>query len=393
MSKHKSKNENVALENIVKVNNFRLLRKEKDVTGLSLSIEESGLQEPLWVHRSDDGTYETIRGHRRRNALLAYQQRNPELFAKTFGKGIPCKVFTDLKRVDIEGLKLDSGNTVELADPFEVQMYLNTLFDNGVNMEQAKLAAAALLDRVWPATGKTLEELKKLQAALDKEIAGGDAEKIADAQAAYNKRYKSSRHGKMQNCKALYNGPTLLMAAYYNHANMELPPAGSRYFVGDNRPMPKRWTMDKAAELSKAHQQDIDAAKVDGTMVTKDEPGPIFKQAWNEWVAEIPEEKVKPPRSMSHKDIEEKSQSYLSRVARKAAMIHAGNGTPDGFPEDDRRAAIGEMIAEINPALWEQVEKAYTDHKNAQAAEAAKQQEVDSEKAEETAEETAEVKG
>ena len=370
MKTYKSKLQSIALDLIVKVSNFRLLSKERDVTGLSLDIEQNGLSEPIHVHLGEDKVYEIIRGHRRKNALLEFLSRDAAAFDKMFKAGIPCLVFSGLSRVEIENLKADSGNTVGLSDPFEAQMYLNTQFDNGVSMAQAATNAAGILDVVWPLKPEIVTELEGYRADEKRHRENGDETKALNAAKDYVKRYKTARHGKMQNSKTLYDGPFILMAAYYNHANRELPPSDSRYFVGKDAPMPKRWTLDRAAKLVAAHNQDKDAAKVTGIKVSKAEPGPIFQAAWNKWVEEEPKEAKKAPRSMSHKDIETAAEGFLSRIARKVADRCAGNGTPDKFAEDDRRAAIAELVAEAMPEKWAEIEAAFAEIKTAETAKA-----------------------
>ena len=341
---------NIDLNLINKVSNFRLLSSEKNVTGLSLDIAANGLATPLVVHNTGDGTYETIMGHRRTNALSAFLTRDPEGFNKMFAAGIPCIVHSGLTRLEIETLKADSGNTVTLSHPYECQLFCNAQFDNGASMAQTGINAEAILAACHPITDdKVLKDLAAFQAEAERLTAEG---RTAAAQAAWSdfeKRYKEARHGKMQAIKAIYDAPHLVMAFYHFTANGVMPSVDSRFYVGKET-MPKKWTVGKAGAMAKAFEKD----KKEGNY-TKANPGPNFLKAWDAWVNEEVAEGVKAIRSKSAKDIKDASTGYLSRTARSVAAYAAGEGVQCGFAQDDLHSAMIELIAENAPELMAMV--------------------------------------
>lgn len=72
---------------LLDANPMNFFEVEQDVTDLSESIKVNGLLQPLVVTPSDNGRYRVIAGHRRRAALLALHEQEPETYQTA-----PCKI-------------------------------------------------------------------------------------------------------------------------------------------------------------------------------------------------------------------------------------------------------------------------------------------------------------
>ncbi|MHA2063702.1 MAG: hypothetical protein ACXABY_04885 [Candidatus Thorarchaeota archaeon] len=349
--------EYLALDEITKVMNFRIESEEKDIDSLVEDILANGLQTPILVHRHDDGLIEIVQGHRRNLSCHQIEDLYSDEFEELFPEGIPCKVLSGLDTNAINILKADSGNSKPLRNPWELQAFLNTQYDAGISMAQAGENASEIMDTVHPLPKDVQKELNDYQADIDKFLANGEQAKARITMKDKSERRKKARHGKNQNHKAIYDGANKVMAFFFFNANGHLPPEGHPYHVGDDVPMPQKWTIARARKLSDIYKQDVDAAKVTGDIVTKSDPGPMFIQAWNEWVNEDPKVPGERKASKSYKAIEASLEGYKSITARQTAQQSMGMEKQEGYVKRDHDAYMMELVADEDPDLYELVKE------------------------------------
>jgi len=353
MNKLKSTLQTIALDLIVKVDNFRTIFNETDVSGLFEDIQMSGLETPLMVVKNAEGTYELLRGHRRRNALAMFQQHDPAGFEKSFSKGIPCEVFDKLtpeQKLDLRG---DIGNSKGLTNPYEVYLFVSAYLDLGLNEPEAVIKSKEVLDNVYPPTKENRETLEGFARDVEAFRVAGHTQNAIQAEKDMAAHYKKMRHGVMQGITALHSGPMHLLAAMYHEYNGSLPPKGHKHFVGAIN-VPAKFTQNGASGLIKTYKKEQKEGQAIGVTYTRSAPGPKFLAAYEAWCEADPKKKADSPKALSHTEIGEIKGQFDSPLAQKMLQF-CQNQSVEGLAEADRESFLINLVKVHQPEEYRKV--------------------------------------
>ena len=373
MKQLESTTQNIALDLLVKVENFRTIANETEVSGLMEDIHQSGLETPLVVFPMEGGTYEIGRGHRRTNALRKLKEHDPARFDALFGDGVPCEVYEGLTAEQKLDVKADIGNSKGLNNPYELQLFVSSYLERGCNEGEAVMKSKEVLDSVYPPTKDNREKLEGYKRDAEKFRKDGFTQNAIQSERDAMKHYKDMRRGVIQGINALYRGPIMLLAAMHHEYNGELPAEGHKYFVG-NIATPKKFTLSEAKRLARVHQKENkDRRDSELPVYTKAEPGPIFLEAYAEWCNMEPKKKAASPKSLTYNELEETYTMFTSPLAQMIIRV-AQKQTPEGLAEADREAYLLSKAKVIDPkgykALLKKGEQAVKEQASAQPAEA-----------------------
>jgi len=114
--------------------NVRIHVSEEAVRRLAEDIAARGLLHPLIVRPEGDG-YGVVSGRMRLEAIRLLQRERPEVFARLFGRGVPCQVreLSDQEALEISLAENIRQNTLT---PEEVGRGLARLYELGLSEEE-----------------------------------------------------------------------------------------------------------------------------------------------------------------------------------------------------------------------------------------------------------------
>lgn len=335
----------IALSNIFMGENVRIAANMA-VESLRADIVQRGLHDPIVVHKEQDGSYQVVQGHRRYTAIQELEDQ--------FSEGVPCLVVEGLSEIEILTMKVDHGNQESLKHPFEVQKAANFLFSANYTEEQVAVTLNGIMNTVAPMKASKRKELTILEAQLTEAVFANLPELIAKIEKEIKDLVGQYRRGKVQNLSAAFNSPEIVMQALAKDAGEEVP---------KDVTLPSTIKYTQVVKLRKAHVKDLDDINENGTpKYSKLIPGPQFQEAWLALLKADTEnqsrETVTAPKSLGAKQIAEelKTGKYQSTVAQQVAMHCAGNKEAD-WVQFDLNAFYGEIVAEVDPKLWDKVEK------------------------------------
>lgn len=332
------------------------LRKNLQIDVLSENIEAVGLTDPMHIWFPGEGTVpEMLRGHRRLEAILALQERNPERFNELFGEGAPCIVYEGIEKIEALLLKLDHSGQVSLSDPYELIMSSNLLFGEG-NLSEAQVSnhLKPLIMRISPPGGSVTSDIKKLEEKLAEAVELGDT----NAQAVINKeiddRFAKGLRGKVQHLRNIYRCPEMVNATF------EYKATGVKPKGYDEKALPTL-TTDQTKVLWKAHEIDLKVMDEEKGVpkYNKVIVGPMFKEAWKailEKAAEKEAGKTPPaPKAMSSKDMKAQLTKWTSDGFYKLTKRHSGDKSVEGLDALDVAYKAMDIVREYDKDLYETV--------------------------------------
>ena len=316
------------------------------IESLRTDIAQNGLHDPIVVHKDSDGQYQVVQGHRRFTAIQGLSDQ--------FTDGVSCLVMEGLSDIEILIMKVDHGNQESLKHPFEVQKAANFLFIAGYTEEMVAVTLNGIMNSVAPMKATRRKELAVLEAQLTEAVAANLTTLIAKIEGEIKELVGKYRRGKVQNLSAAFFSPEIVMLALAKDAGEPVP---------EDVTLPSTIKYQQVVKLRKAHAKDMKDENENGTpKYSKLIPGPQFQEAWLELLEadkkNQSKDKVTAVKSMGAKAIAEelKTGKFQSTVSQQVAMHCAGNKEAD-WSESDLNAFYGEIVAELDPKLWDKVEK------------------------------------
>jgi hypothetical protein len=323
----------VDLDRLTVVENPRFVYE--GIRELSDNIEEVGaLIAPIWVGFD----LETLRGHCRRLALIAWRDRDPEGFERSFPGGkIPSYVAPEgTGRAILDSLKQDDNDKGEiLSTAYECQRSANMIFRHGGKEGDV----AVKLDRLIGRTSKRSsvesdikDQLKKVDLALETCAEGPEREDLKEER---HRLTKLNRRGQVQKLHYGFNLAKILNPLFEYTITGEVP-------EGYTGPIFKIEPMTtKVQTLHKAYTDDLKEKDDDGLpLYSINKLGPKTTALMAKWAkahAE-PKSKKQAKRAMSAKQLEDEIKARSSRVFRLILKMVA-----DGEVSEDNAAYLSEM--------------------------------------------------
>ena len=329
-------------------------------------IKANGLKIPMVVFGVGD-LYEVIRGHLRDESLDRLKDEEPARFEELFPGGvIRCLVLSDITYEQAQLEKLDHGQENPLMSPMEVQLSMNFLFDAGYKEVEIAVQLAGLMNRVSPMKATTRKEIEQLQRDVEMYEKEGRFVDVEEKKKKIAQMYLDYRKGKIQNCKAIWKCPHIVMATMWYKAT-----GGERNWDGqldinidEKIYLPTQLQVAQVAKtLWPAFKKDIDILENSKPKYNKRVPGPNFNEAWNKICEKSVERENTPdvvrPKAFSKDDLttdEEKWDSagfsLLCRSHRRETDVD-----PGVLKELDRVAYYAEILSERAPTEWAEAVK------------------------------------
>jgi hypothetical protein len=324
-------------------------------------IKINGLKQPMLVFGVGD-LYEVVQGHLRAASLDRLKEEEPDRFAELFPDGtIQCMVLLDATYEQAQLEKLDHGQENPLTSPMEVQLSMNFLFDAGLKEIEIAVQLAGLMNRVSPMKATTRKEIEQLNRDVEmyrKEGRFVDVEeklkKIAQLQLDYRK-------GKIQNCKAIWKCPHIVMATMWFKAT-----GGERSWVGqldididEKTYLPTQLQVAQVAKtLWPAFSKDL-GILVDGKpKYNKQIVGPNFSEAWTKICDKSVEREAAPDtvraKAFSKDELKADEEKWLSAGFTLLCRSHRRETDvdPSVLAVLDKNAFYAEILAERAPDEW-----------------------------------------
>jgi hypothetical protein len=324
-------------------------------------IRANGLKKPMLVFGIGD-LYEVIQGHLRCKALDRLKDEEPSRFEELFpGGAIRCLVLTDATYEQAQLEKLDHGQENPLNHPMEVQLSLNFYFDAGMKEVEIAVSAAGLMNRVSPMKATTRKEIEQLQRDVEMYLKEGRMIDVEEKQRKIAQMYLDYRKGKIQNCKAIWKCPHIVMATMWFKAT-----GGERNWKGtldiavdEKTYLPTQLQVAQVAKtLWPAFSKDL-AILVDGKpKYNKRIVGPNFTEAWNKICEKSQERESAPaevrPKAFSKDDLKADEEKWLSAGFTLLCRSHRRETDvdPSVLVALDKIAFAAEILAERAPKEW-----------------------------------------
>ena len=324
-------------------------------------IKANGLKKPMLVFGIGD-LYEVIQGHLRKKALNRLKAEEPGRFEELFpGGAIRCLVLTEATPEQAQLEKLDHGQENPLNHPMEVQLSMNFCFDAGMKEVEIAVAMAGLMNRVSPMKATTRKEIDQLQRDVDMYLKEGRMVDVEEKQRKIAQMLLDYRKGKIQNCKAIWKCPHIVMATMWYKAT-----GGERNWEGtldisidEKTYLPTQLQVAQVAKtLWPAFSKDL-ALLVDGKpKFNKRIVGPNFTEAWNK-ICEKSKEKESTdqpvrPKAYSKDDLKADEEKWDS--AGFTLLCRSHRREPDVDPSVlkalDKLAYLAEIVSERAPDEW-----------------------------------------
>lgn len=319
-----------------------------DIDGLSVDIEQNGLQTPLCVSQRADGTFHLLRGHRRALAIRSILERNPKA-AEAFKK-VAAVIYEGLSTSEELDLVLDHSNQKNLTRKSEMYRTVASLLRNGFSELAIAIKCDALFARM------TNKEPDGRAAAL----------KLTDP-SERAAALKDVWRGRIQELHNIVRLPCVVEEHWLRQNGV--PDA-------DNAFQCPKLTTARIQKLYTAHLADKKAeAEIDDYA-----GGPAFDEKWQVFVSEDKKKasgESTTTKRLSASDIEEKQAVFRSKAIRNALGMCIGEDVE--MDALDRICTIAECISDRAPDLWKQCVAKYdeirtADRKKAAEAKAAKEQ-------------------
>ena len=346
---------NVELGAITRGDNPRL-PTNLEIAELSENIGNIGLLDPIhgWYPRK--GVFELIRGHRRVDALIMLQEKQPDRFKELFPNGIRTVVYKDISKEQALLLKLDHAGQVPLKDPYELQMSATMMFNEGFTEAQVANQLKPLILKISPMPPSARSDLAKIEAKIMEAREKGDLTAVAVHTKEHEERVAKLYRGRMQGLHAVARCPDKVNAALYFKA-CGIKPKGF-----EEVELPKL-TTDNVNALWKAHSTDLEAMGENGAPKwNKSVTGPVFNEKWAEILqkeseasskgAEAPREKAMSAKDMTQ---EVKDGKWQSVGFYKLTKHHSGDKSVEGLSVLDKNYRAMDLIEQYASDLFEMV--------------------------------------
>ena len=363
MSKILTKLDTVMLR-MIKVGQNTRVEHNYQIDGLYEDIVSVGLTTRLLVAvLPEDGGFDAgmlrlCRGHRRLRAIARMETENPTRYKELFGKGIDVEIREGLNRLEIEGLKIDAGNTRGLSDPQEIQRCANILFSQGLTEAQVAIRLQGVIESVTPMRPVVAKEIVELKAEKAEALQNNCVTIAASKQKEIDERVALYYHGRTQALKDAWRCPAVVMACLENHAE------GTRSVGFEKVDFPILTTKDYT-KLWKAFEKDLGIMADGQPKYNRDAPGPNFETVWMKLVEASQSKTAKvtkpKPKSMPSSEItaEITGGTFRSELATGLCNHHAGDKSVDmvRLQDLDLAADAARKVEKYDPGLWKQVVK------------------------------------
>lgn len=353
-----------------------------NVPELQADIQENGLKEPVWLFEAKPKSFEIIRGHLRHEAIGNIARTEPTRFKELFGKGVEAIVLRDITYQQAQTEKIDHGNENPLVNTMEAQLCANLLFDAGQTEAAVATQLAGLMNRLKPMKADKRKELQTLRDDIALYQETGKFDNIAEKEKAIAQLLLDYRKGWIQNMKAIWRCPNIVMATMWLKATGERN-WGNRLNieVDDKTYLPHRLQVAQVGnKLWPAFKKDLQI-QVDGKCpYNKRVPGPNFNEVWDDICAKSKAKDEEPdtPRAKAYgkAELEADGQKWLSGLAKLMCRHHARDAEvdPNQLKALDEVAYFAEIVAERAPDVWAET---LTLAKNLEKEAVAEQKEVE----------------
>ncbi len=312
-------------------------------------------------------TFEVIQGHLRDAALDRLAEEEPARFKELYPSGkIQCLVLSDCTFEQAQLEKLDHGQENPLTNPMEVQLVMNFLLDANKTEAQIAVSMAGLMNRVSPMKANKKKELDQLNRDIEMYQKEGRFVDVAEKQRQAAQLLLDYRKGKIQNCKAVYSCPHIVMAAMWYKAT-----GGERNWEGQldidipaDTYLPSVLQIDAIRKkLAVAFEKDLLIKENGLCPYNKRIPGPNFNSEWTILCDKSSEKESSeaPVREKAYSkqnliDDEKKWQSNFGRLLCQAHR-RVAEVDPNLLAKLDKIAFFGELVADRAPDEWVELEK------------------------------------
>jgi len=326
-------------------------------------IRENGLKtNPEVVGVGDK--YEVIKGHLRTESVDRLKTEEPGRFKELFPNGtIQCLVLSDITYEEAQLEKLDHGQENPLTNPMEVQLSMNFLFDAGKTEAQIAVQLSGLMNLVSPMKANKKKEYDQLVRDIEMYRESGRFGDVAEKERQATQLLLDYRKGKIQNCKAIWKSPHLVMATMWYKAT-----GGERNWgdqldldIADDIYLPAALQVDAVKKkLEPAFAKDLAIKELGVCPFNKRVPGPNFNAAWDEICTKSKEAESadKPVRAKAFgkADLEADEAKWLSAGFSMLCALHRRDPEVNTttLAELDKTAYFAELVKERGGDEWTQ---------------------------------------
>lgn len=346
-------------------------------------IKANGLKEPPWVFGVGNESYEMIRGHLRLICLDRMKEQEPAHFIKLFpDEMVEVVVLSDITYEQAQIEKIDHGNENPLINTMEAQLCANLLFSNGLTEAQVATQLAGLMNRIKPMKADKRKELDMLRKDIETYRETGREADIPEKEKAIADLLLNYRKGWIQNMKAIFRCPDLVMATMWLKATGERNWEGQlKLAVEAEDYLPSNLQVDQAKnKLWPAFKKDLAISVSGACPYNKRVPGPNFNEAWDT-ICDKSKEKENAPetvraKAFSKEELKTDSEKYNSQGFKMLCSFHRRDPEvdPNQLKKYDEIAYWAELVAERGGDEWKQLVALA---KNLEAHKKAEQKEVE----------------
>ena len=326
-------------------------------------IKANGLKQHMMVFGVGD-LYEIIQGHLRSKALDRLMEEEPARFKELFPNGtVECTVLSDISPEMAQLEKLDHGQENPLTNPMEVQLSMNFLFDAGYKEVDVAVQLAGVMNRVSPMKATTRKEIEQLNRDVEMYQKEGRSADVEEKLKKIGQLTLDYRKGKIQNAKAIWRCPHIVMATMWYKAT-----GGERNWEGqldinidEKTYLPTQLQVAQVAKtLWPAFKLDLDILVNGKPKYNKRVPGSNFNEAWNK-ICEKSVERENAPETVRAKayskdELKADEEKWLSAGFRLICRSHRRETDvdPATLTALDKVAYVAEIISERDPAAWKE---------------------------------------
>lgn len=302
--------------------------------------------------------YEILCGHRRFAVLRDIAKTEKEAYTAYFPKGkIPILVVSGVSREKAQTIKVDSGTSVQLQDPYEALLCSNIMFDDGATESTVSNALSALLSRASRKGGMT----KDVRAELNDQHKERETARLAGQFAKMRKcdreifRITSDYHrGHVQALHNIYKCPVLVMACKEFEATQVYPKGFEKHTL-------VRLTNSDVKRLLAAFREDLEIKENEIPKFSKMKPGPNFEAKYEVIIAEKKKKKKghtdgdPPKKAMSSKAMmEEVNSSVWNSLSFRQLTAHHAGAKIDAaqLKIGDHLCVVAEYMLQQQPKKW-----------------------------------------
>lgn len=346
-------------------------------------IKENGMKEPPWVFGVGKESYEMIRGHLRLICLDRLKEREPARFLELFPKEmIEVVVLSDITYEQAQIEKIDHGNENPLINTMEAQLCANLLFENGLTEVQVATQLAGLMNRIKPMKADKRKELETLRTDIEMYRETGRFDDIPTKEKAIADLLLNYRKGWIQNMKAIFRCPDLVMGTMWLKATGERNWEGQlKLAIEAEDYLPSNLQVDQAKnKLWPAFKKDLAISVGGACPYNKRVPGPNFNEVWEVICTKSKEKEAAPEtvraKAFSKEELKTDSEKYNSQGFKMLCAFHRREPEvdPSQLRKFDEIAYFAELVAERGGDEWTQLVALA---KNLEAHKKAEQKEVE----------------